>query len=41
MQSAIIGSQAADRVGFFLQVDDFDAAYEHHDVVGVVSDGTG
>ena len=27
-QSATIGSQAADRVGFFLQVDDFEAAYE-------------
>ena len=26
-QEAIIGTQVADRVGFFLQVEDFDAAY--------------
>jgi catechol 2,3-dioxygenase-like lactoylglutathione lyase family enzyme len=26
-QAAVVGKQAAGRVGFFLQVDDFDAAY--------------
>jgi predicted enzyme related to lactoylglutathione lyase len=26
-QAAVVGQQAAGRVGFFLQVDDFDAAY--------------
>lgn len=28
MQERIVGNQFAGRVGFFLQVDDFDAAYE-------------
>jgi catechol 2,3-dioxygenase-like lactoylglutathione lyase family enzyme len=28
VQAAVVGGQAADRVGFFLEVDDFDAAYE-------------
>jgi catechol 2,3-dioxygenase-like lactoylglutathione lyase family enzyme len=27
-QSAVVGNQVAGRVGFFLRVDDFDAAYE-------------
>ena len=27
-QAAVVGAQTADRVGFFLQVDDFDATYE-------------
>jgi catechol 2,3-dioxygenase-like lactoylglutathione lyase family enzyme len=34
-QVAVIGQQAAGRVGFFLQVDDFDAAYERMAAAGV------
>jgi predicted enzyme related to lactoylglutathione lyase len=34
-QAAIVGSQVAGRVGFFLQVDDFDAAYKRMKAVGV------
>jgi catechol 2,3-dioxygenase-like lactoylglutathione lyase family enzyme len=34
-QVAVIGRQAAGRVGFFLQVDDFDAAYERMACAGV------
>jgi len=28
-QAAVVGNQVAGRVGFFLRVDDFDAAYRH------------
>jgi catechol 2,3-dioxygenase-like lactoylglutathione lyase family enzyme len=34
-QSAAVGSQAAGRVGFFLRVDDFDAAYKRMADAGV------
>jgi catechol 2,3-dioxygenase-like lactoylglutathione lyase family enzyme len=34
-QRAAIGSQAAGRVGFFLRVDDFDAAYQRMVAAGV------
>jgi catechol 2,3-dioxygenase-like lactoylglutathione lyase family enzyme len=34
-QEAIVGNQAAGRVGFFLRVDDFTAAYERMTAAGV------
>jgi catechol 2,3-dioxygenase-like lactoylglutathione lyase family enzyme len=34
-QAAAVGNQVAGRVGFFLQVDDFDAAYERMVAAGV------
>ena len=34
-QAAIVGKQAAERVGFFLQVEDFDAAYTRMAAAGV------
>jgi catechol 2,3-dioxygenase-like lactoylglutathione lyase family enzyme len=34
-QSAVIGRQAAGRVGFFLEVDDFDATYQRMAAAGV------
>jgi catechol 2,3-dioxygenase-like lactoylglutathione lyase family enzyme len=34
-QAAAVGNQFAGRVGFFLQVDDFDTAYEHMTAAGV------
>ncbi|TLW93713.1 VOC family protein [Saccharomonospora piscinae] len=34
-QQAVVGDQFAGRVGFFLQVDDFDAAYERMVAAGV------
>ena len=34
-ESAVVGRQAAGRVGFFLQVDDFDAAYQRMSAAGV------
>jgi catechol 2,3-dioxygenase-like lactoylglutathione lyase family enzyme len=34
-QSAVIGKQAAGRVGFFLHVEDFDAAYTRMKTAGV------
>ncbi len=34
-QSAVVGNQVAGRVGFFLRVDDFDAAYERMKAAGV------
>lgn len=34
-QAAAVGNQVAGRVGFFLQVDDFDAAYERMTAAGV------
>jgi len=34
-ESAVAGRQAAGRVGFFLQVDDFDAAYQRMSAAGV------
>jgi catechol 2,3-dioxygenase-like lactoylglutathione lyase family enzyme len=34
-QAAVIGKQAADRVGFFLQVEDFDATYSRLISAGV------
>jgi catechol 2,3-dioxygenase-like lactoylglutathione lyase family enzyme len=34
-QSAVVGNQVAGRVGFFIQVDDFDAAYERMTAAGV------
>lgn len=34
-QSAVVGNQVAGRVGFFLRVDDFDAAYERMVAAGV------
>jgi catechol 2,3-dioxygenase-like lactoylglutathione lyase family enzyme len=34
-QAAAVGNQAAGRVGFFLEVDDFDAAYERMTAAGV------
>lgn len=34
-QAAAVGRQVAGRVGFFLQVDDFDAAYQRMSAAGV------
>lgn len=34
-QSAVVGDQVAGRVGFFLRVDDFDAAYRRMEAAGV------
>lgn len=34
-QAAAVGNQVAGRVGFFLQVDDFDASYERMSAAGV------
>ena len=34
-ESAVAGRQAAGRVGFFLEVDDFDAAYQRMSAAGV------
>ena len=34
-QEAVIGQQAADRVGFFLQVEDFDQAYRRLSRAGI------
>jgi catechol 2,3-dioxygenase-like lactoylglutathione lyase family enzyme len=34
-QAAVVGNQVAGRVGFFLQVDDFGAAYERMTAAGV------
>jgi catechol 2,3-dioxygenase-like lactoylglutathione lyase family enzyme len=34
-QAAVVGSQVAGRVAFFLRVDDFDAAYAHMTAAGV------
>ena len=34
-QAAVVGDQVAGRVGFFLQVDDFDASYERMTAAGV------
>ena len=34
-QTAAVGNQTAGRVGFFLEVDDFDAAYERMTAAGV------
>jgi catechol 2,3-dioxygenase-like lactoylglutathione lyase family enzyme len=34
-QAAVVGTQVAGRVGFFLRVDDFDAAYERMTAAGV------
>jgi catechol 2,3-dioxygenase-like lactoylglutathione lyase family enzyme len=34
-QAAVVGQQAAGRVGFFLEVDDFDAAYARLTAAGV------
>ncbi|WP_028924915.1 VOC family protein [Pseudonocardia acaciae] len=34
-QSAVVGNQVAGRVGFFLRVDDFDAAYARMTAAGV------
>ena len=34
-ESAVVGRQAAGRVGFFLQVDDFEAAYQRMSAAGV------
>jgi catechol 2,3-dioxygenase-like lactoylglutathione lyase family enzyme len=34
-ESAVVGRQAAGRVGFFLQVDDFDASYQRMSAAGV------
>ena len=38
-QAAAIGNQVAGRVGFFLRVDDFDAAFERMTAAGVRFDG--
>lgn len=35
IQAAIVGNQVAGRVGFFLEVEDFDAAYERMSAAGV------
>jgi catechol 2,3-dioxygenase-like lactoylglutathione lyase family enzyme len=35
-QAAVVGKQAAGRVGFFLRVEDFDAAYRRMAAAGVV-----
>ena len=34
-QAAVVGRQAAGRVGFFLEVDDFDAAHARMSAAGV------
>ena len=34
-QAAVVGAQAAGRVGFFLRVDDFEAAYRRMTLAGV------
>jgi catechol 2,3-dioxygenase-like lactoylglutathione lyase family enzyme len=34
-QAAVVGYQVAGRVGFFLEVDDFDASYERMSAAGV------
>ena len=34
-QAAVVGNQVGGRVGFFLEVDDFDAAYERMRAAGV------
>ena len=34
-QAAVVGNQVGGRVGFFLQVDDFDAAYQRMTAAGV------
>lgn len=34
-QAAVVGAQAAGRVAFFLEVDDFDAAYQRMTAAGV------
>lgn len=34
-QAAVVGNQVAGRVGFFLRVEDFDAAYERMTAAGV------
>ena len=39
-QTAVIGNQVAGRVGFFLDVDDFDAAYERMRAAGVEFTGS-
>jgi catechol 2,3-dioxygenase-like lactoylglutathione lyase family enzyme len=38
-QATAIGNQVAGRVGFFLEVDDFDAAYQRMKAAGVEFDG--
>jgi catechol 2,3-dioxygenase-like lactoylglutathione lyase family enzyme len=38
-QASAIGNQVAGRVGFFLEVDDFDAAYQRMKAAGVEFDG--
>jgi catechol 2,3-dioxygenase-like lactoylglutathione lyase family enzyme len=38
-QATAIGNQFAGRVGFFLEVDDFDAAYQRMKAAGVEFDG--
>ena len=38
-QATAIGNQVAGRVGFFLRVDDFDAAFERMTAAGVRFDG--
>jgi catechol 2,3-dioxygenase-like lactoylglutathione lyase family enzyme len=38
-QAAVVGDQVAGRVGFFLRVDDFDAAYERMVAAGVTFHG--
>ena len=38
-QAAAVGDQFAGRVGFFLEVDDFDAAYQRMKAAGVEFDG--
>ena len=38
-QAAVVGDQFAGRVGFFLEVDDFDAAYQRMTAAGVEFDG--
>jgi catechol 2,3-dioxygenase-like lactoylglutathione lyase family enzyme len=38
-QAAAVGDQFAGRVGFFLEVDDFDAAYQRMRAAGVEFDG--
>ncbi len=35
VQAATVGNQVAGRVGFFLQVEDFDASYERMNAAGV------
>ena len=38
-QAGAVGNQVAGRVGFFLRVDDFDAAFERMTAAGVEFDG--